>query len=86
MNSKTPVIEDPGGRPPDDAPPDLNAQVVMTTRRGNVALIDGKRYRVGDLINGDDWRVIKIDGFDRSVTLMHENTERTVIIYVPTSR
>ncbi len=86
VNSKTPDIEDPGERPPDDAPPDLNVQVVMTTRRGNVALIDGKRYRVGDLIKGDDWRVIKIDGHDRSVTLRHENTERTEILYVPTSR
>ena len=86
MNSKMPVIENPGENPPDDAPPDLNVQIVMTTRRGNVALIDGKRYHVGDLIKGDDWRVIMIDGRDRSVTLKHENTERTVILYVPTSR
>lgn len=84
--SKTAVIEDPGQRSPDDAPPDLNVQVVMTTRRGNVALIDRRLYRVGDLIKDEDWRVIKIDGHDRSVTLRHEETQRTAIIYVPTSR
>ncbi len=82
----TPVIGDPGERPPDDTPPELNLQVVLTSRRGNVALIDSKRYRVGDLIKGDDWQVIKINGHDRSVTLKHEETDRTVIIYVPTSR
>ncbi len=86
VSSKTPVIEDPGERSPDDSAPDLNVQIVLTSRRGNVALIDRKRYRVGDLIKGDEWRVIKIDGHDRSVTLKHEETERTEIIYVPTSR
>ncbi len=86
VDRRTPGIDDPGERPPDDTPPELNLQVVMTTRRGNVALIDGKRYHVGDLIKGDDWRVIKIDGFDRSVTLTHVETGRSAVIYVPTSR
>lgn len=85
-NPKTPAIEDPFEKPPDDPPPGLNLQVVMTTRRGNVALIDGKSYRVDDLIMGEEWRVIKIDGQARSVTLRHEKTERTAMIYVPTSR
>ncbi len=85
-NSTTPTIEDPGEKPPDDTPPGLNLQVVLTSRRGNVALIDGRQYRVGDLIKGDQWRVIKIDGQARSVTLKHERTERTAMIYVPTLR
>ncbi len=78
--------EEPGEKPPDDTPPELYLQVVLTSRRGNVALIDRKRYRVGDLIKGEEWRVIKIDGHDRSVTLKHEKTDRTAVIYVPTSR
>ncbi len=83
--------EEPGEKPPDDTPPDdtppeLYLQVVLTSRRGNVALIDSKPYRVGDLIKREEWRVIKIDGHDRSVTLKHEKTDRTALIYVPTSR
>ncbi len=86
VDRRTPFPEDPSERPLDDTPPQLSLQVVLTARRGNVALIDRKQYHVGDLIKGHDWRVIKIDGYDRSVTLKHEETDRTEIIYVPTSR
>lgn len=59
---------------PDPQVVKLALQMIMTFQSGSVALISGKQYREGDLIETCPWKVILIDGDVRSVTLRHEDT------------
>ena len=51
------------------APPEVSVKMILRSRRGNVALIDRKRYRDGDAIGEDGWIVKKIS--TRSVVVVH---------------
>jgi hypothetical protein len=65
-------------------PPDVVVQAILTRRSGNhVALIDRKRYQVGDAIGKAGWIVTKIDGPNRSVTIEHPPSEQTATLVVP---
>lgn len=70
-----------------EPPPNVTVQIIMTTKGdGDVALIDRKRYRVGDSIGNGGWSVLRIDSHTRSVTLHHPPTDRTVTLLVPLPR
>lgn len=60
----------------------LDLQMIMSFQSGSVALISGKQYREGDLIETSPWKVILIDGDARSVTLRHEETGEDWMISV----
>lgn len=70
-----------------EPPPALTVQMILTTQGdGDVALIDRKRYRVGDPIAGTGWVVMKIDSQTRSVIIHHPPTGRTAPLPVPLPR
>ncbi len=65
-------------------PPDVVVQIILKSSRGNIALIDRKRYRVGDSI-GEGWVVKAIDADARSVLIEHTKTseEATLVVSFP---
>ncbi|MHC4081650.1 MAG: hypothetical protein ACYS15_08140 [Planctomycetota bacterium] len=72
---------------PQVPPPDVVVQLILTRSDGNhVALIDRKRYQVGDAIGEHGWIVTRIDGSTRSVTIEHPPSERTATLLVPLPR
>lgn len=82
-----PADVDPSDPRVPDPPPAVKVQMILTTGGdGDVALIDRKRYRVGDPIGGGGWVVLKIDSITRSVTLHHPPTNRTETLPVPLPR
>ena len=50
-------------------PPDVKLQLIWGSVRGNVALIDGQRYREGDTLKDGLWIVRSIDAPNRQVIL-----------------
>lgn len=56
--------------------------LVMASARGNMALLDGKTHREGDIVEGLPWRVKSIDVVGRSVTFQHLDTGREVTVTV----
>ena len=78
---------DPNDRPPKDVPPpDYAVQMILKSRNGNVALINRKRYRVGDALGDQGWFVVEIDSETRAVHLEHPETNRTHTLRVPPPR
>ncbi len=67
-------------------PPDVTVQMILKSRRGNVALINHRRYRVGDAIGSEGWVVQNIDPSTRSVLIMLPGTGRTATLSVPLPR
>lgn len=73
-------------KPPDTPrihpPPNVSVKMILKTSRGNIALINGRRYRVGDKI-GDGWIVTGIDA--RSVLIEHtvSHEEATLVVPLP---
>lgn len=67
-------------------PPDVTVQMILKSRRGNVALINHRRYRVGDAIGSEGWVVQNIDPSTRSVLVMLPGTGRTATLSVPLPR
>ena len=65
---------------------EVSVQVILRSRRGNVALIDRKRYRVGDAIGADGWFVEEIDGVARSVLIVHRESGEKATLVVPLPR
>ncbi len=47
-----PQLEEAGEAPPPEQPPELQLQMVVLSEHGNVALINGQLYRVGDQLAG----------------------------------
>ena len=69
----------------DHPPPQVGVQMILKSSRGNIALIDGKRYRVGDKI-GDGWIVTVIDADARSVLIKHTESGEEATLVVPLPR
>ena len=69
-------------------PPEVSVQMILRSRRGNVALIDRKRFRVGDALGEDGWFVEEIDAVSRSVFIVHREsgTKATLVVPMPRSR
>ncbi len=67
-------------------PPDLAVQMILRSRNGNVALINHRRYRVGDALGSDGWVVKSIDADTRSVLIMLPGTGREALLSVPLPR
>jgi hypothetical protein len=68
-------------------PPDVRVKMILTRSDGNhVALIDRKRYVVGDPIGDKGWYIIKIDGPARAVMIEHRPSERIATLTVPLPR
>ncbi len=76
---------DPGGVievPVPDLLPDVELQMILTSETGGRALINGRVYRVGDMIDGIGWIVKEIDGITYSVVLEHPETGRRTTVRV----
>ncbi len=67
-------------------PPVHSVQMILTSRSGNVALINRKRYHVGDALGNEGWFVAEIDSESRAVHLEHPETKRTHPLRVPLPR
>ncbi len=76
---------DPSDREKDIEPPEVSVQVILRSRRGNIALIDHKKYRVGDAIGKDGWFIEEIDAVSRSVLIVHREsgTKGTLVVPMP---
>ena len=68
--------------PVPDLLPDVEVQMILSAPSGNRALINGRPYGVGDLIDGIGWFVQEIDGMKYSVVLEHPETKRRTTIKV----
>ena len=67
-------------------PPDVSVQMILRSRRGNVALINRKRFRVGDAIGENGWFVEEIDAVTRSVLIVHRASDKKATLVVPLPR
>jgi hypothetical protein len=73
----------PEVRTPDlEPPPRLRLQGIMSMGAGNIALIDGEAYRVGQAVADSTWTIIRIDGVTRTITIRDEASEREEIVPV----
>ncbi len=77
MPDQTPVVSRPGL-------PTVRVQMIMASAAGSVALIDGKRYRVGDSLGETSWIIAAIDVDALAVTFKHARTGQTTVISVHT--
>ena len=68
--------------PVPDLQPDVEVQMILSSPAGSRALINGRPYSVGDLIDGIGWIVREIDGKKYSVVLEHPETGRRTTIKV----
>jgi hypothetical protein len=62
---------------PIDAP-EFVVGAILHSRRGDVALINGRPYREGDIVAAAGWEVLAIDGKARSVTLQDPISKNSV--------
>lgn len=93
---KRPLIPDPDpdpntngngdGDPVIVPPPDITVQMILVSRNGNVALMNHRRYRVGDALGTDGWVVKSIDAETRSVVVELRGTGREATLHVPLPR
>ena len=68
-------------------PPNVSVKAILTRSDGNhVALIDRRRYVVGDALGDRGWYIIKIDGPARAVMIEHRLSESTATLTVPLPR
>jgi hypothetical protein len=77
-----PIFEDPRF----DPAPEFIVQAILSSASGDTALINGKAYHVGDVIEQTEWRIIAIDGSARSVTILDPRTDQTTTRSVQTPR
>jgi hypothetical protein len=66
--------------------PDFSIQAIMGSSRGATALINNRRYAIGDAYEETTWIVAAIDPIARTVTFEEKETARTVTRSVSTSR
>ncbi|MCH8344864.1 MAG: hypothetical protein IH983_12870 [Planctomycetes bacterium] len=83
----TPLYYDPPQPPPDrsgssDTLGHVAVQMIMSTASGDLALINGKRYRTGDRLGDAGWIVSEINASSGSVTLKHPASDRSVVVSV----
>ncbi len=76
-SDQTPVVSQPNL-------PTVRLQMIMASVSGSVALIDGKRYRVGDSLGQTSWIIAAIDADALAVTFEHARTGQTTVISVHT--
>jgi len=67
-------------------PPDVTVKMILVSRNGNVALMNHRRYRVGDALGTDGWVVKSINAETRSVVVEFRGTGREATLYVPLPR
>ena len=79
----TPTPNPTGAENPILAPPDVTVKMILKSRNGNIALINGRRYRVGDPIGIDGWVVDSINAAARSVVVVLPETGRQATLSVP---
>ncbi len=83
----TPLYYDTPPAPPDgggssNSLPEVVVQMIMSTASGDLALINGKRYRTGDRLRDAGWIVTEINASSGSVTLKHPTSDRSVVVSV----
>jgi hypothetical protein len=66
--------------------PAFSIQAIMGSSRGATALINGRRYAIGDTFEETTWIVAAIDPIARTVAFEEKETGRTVTGSVSTSR
>ena len=66
----------PESGPAIEAAPEWRIQAVMAAASGNIALINGKARRVGDIVGESGWVIVEIDPQTRSVTIEDPRTHR----------
>lgn len=78
----------PPDNPVEPTPDQLRITVtaIMTSADGNITLIDGNVYRVGDVTPDSRWRIVSIDSKTRSVTFEHVEHGERVTREVPVVR
>ena len=64
--------------------PTVRVQMIMASSSGNAALINGKRYGVGDSLGKTSWIIATIDADALAVTFEHSRTGQTTVISVQT--
>jgi hypothetical protein len=68
-------------------PPKAIVRAILTRSDGNhIALIDRKRFRVGDPIGDKGWFIVEINGPDRAVSIEHQPSGETATLNVPLPR
>ncbi len=82
----TPLYYEPP-QPPDrsgssDTLGHVAVQMIMSTASGDLALINGKRYRTGDRLRDAGWIVSEINASSGLVTLKHPVSDRSVVVSV----
>ncbi|MCZ6735675.1 MAG: hypothetical protein O7C65_07800 [Planctomycetota bacterium] len=83
----TPLYYDPPQPPPDRSGSSntlghVTVQMIMSTASGDLALINGKRYRTGDRLRDAGWIVSEINASSGSVTFKHPASDRSVVVSV----
>jgi hypothetical protein len=76
----------PQPQPPLAVVLDASVQMIMTSDTEEIALVDGRPYRVGEVIRTGDWIVQEINSRDRAVVFRHAATGRIEIRRVPITR
>ena len=69
---------DEQGSQDEDGAPKFAVQAIVVTPGGNTAVIVGTTHGVGDRIGGSGWRIERIDGKTRSVTVVDPRSGRSV--------
>jgi len=67
----------------DPATPQFAVQMILTSSTGNIALINGEKYMIGDALADTGWVISEIDAKDRSVVIEDPETGRTAVRTVP---
>lgn len=67
---------------PLQSPLEVTIQMILASSSGNIALIDNKRYGVGDQVTDSEWIVTAIGGEQGSVTFRHPRTGETTTRFV----
>lgn len=80
----TPIMPDQTPVVPPPALPTVRVQMIITSAFGGVALIDGKRYHVGDSLGETSWIIAAIDADALAVTFKQARTGQTTVISVHT--
>ncbi len=67
-----------------DLPP-ISVQMILSSSTETVALIDNRRYVVGDTLGETGWVIVEIDADALAVTLRHARTRQLAVISVQTT-
>ena len=65
---------------------DASVQMLMSTETEEIALIDGRPYRIGETLRTGEWIVQAINSRDRAVVFRHIASGRIEVRHVPITR